>query len=308
MVSIVIAAMVTLCAGMIDGLVLTIAASIPYVQLAVWGTSVPMAPIVMWATVAVSVLGNLFTWLFAVMLRRNSSWSEILQVGALIAVLVVSVIHLVEPDIASWWSSQLQDFYRQSYAMTDMLQAGAPQTVHPAMTESQLETINSVKNYATGIVAAFILITAILQVIVGRWWQAAVFKNVSLRRELHGIHLSRLAGVLFIASLIFYYLENGVVLDILPVLCLLFAAAGLSLVHFLCGLMRPGTGRFCLSLLYIVLMYSLVMIALLPLLAVLNVMLPADLAIVILTVSVYVFAALGLFDVWFNVRKRLGRV
>jgi len=303
MVGILIAGLVTLCVGVFEGAVFTIAATLPYAFVFISGTQ-EAVPVIIWATVILSVSGNVLTWAFAVMLRRNSSWSLIIQVAALLGVLVISVIHLVYPGVADWWASQMQTFYNQSAALTGLIKPEQP----APLGESQIDTINAIKHFATGIVVAFVLLTAVTQVVVARWWQAVMFNPGSLRRELHSIHLSQLAGILFIISLVFYYLENSVVLDILPVLCLLFSAAGLSLVHYLCGLMEPSKGRFWLSILYIALMYSLTMIAMLPLFSALNLILPVVLAVMILSCSMFVFVSLGLFDIWFDVRKRVRKV
>jgi len=174
--------------------------------------------------------------------------------------------------------------------------------------ESQLETINVIKNYATGIITAFILVTAMVQVVVARWWQVVVVNHSRLGKELQYIHLTRLAGILFILSLGCYYLENRVVLDILPVLCLLFSAAGLSAIHYVCGTMEPRKGRFWLSILYVALTYSLIMMAMLPLFSTLGWVLPVILAVLILSTCLFTFVMLGLFDVWFDVRKRVKKV
>ena len=56
-----------------------------------------------------------------------------------------------------------------------------------------------------------------------------IYNPGSLRKELHRIRLSQLAGLLFLISMVFSYLGNSVVLDIMPVLYMLFCAAGLSL-------------------------------------------------------------------------------
>jgi len=89
---------------------------------------------------------------------------------------------------------------------------------------------------------------------------------------------------------------------------LLFSAAGLSLTHYMCGLMEPSIGRFWLSILYVALIYSLTMMAMLPLFSVLNIMLPVVLAVLIFAASIFAFVSLGFFDVWFDIRKRIRKV
>lgn len=303
MTSIIIAGLMTLCVGAFEGALFTIAASLPYAF--VFAAKMPESPsIVIWATVILSVLGNVLTWVFAVMLRKHCNWSVILQVAALIGVLVISLLHLGYPNIADWWVDQLTAFYNQSAQLAGLAKAGQ---VEP-LGEAQLETINTIKNYATGLMVGFVLLTSILQVMVARWWQLAMAKRSQIGKELQRIHLSHLAGGLFILSIIFYYLENSVVLDILPVLCLLFGAAGLSLVHYLCGLMGPVKGRFWLSVLYVAMMYSLIMMAMLPLFSALSMTFPVVLGVLVLAVCVFMFVTMGLLDVWLDVRKRIQRV
>lgn len=300
MVGILIAGLATLCIGVIEGAIFTLAATLPSVLLFAGimfflsGTQ-EAANIVNWAAVLLTVTGNVLTWVFAVMLRRNCSWSLILQVGALIGVLVISVIHLAYPGVPEWWAKQLSFENQPAFAGL-------------AIKENQQDAINVLKSLATGLVTAFVLFSAVFQAVLSRWWQVTIVNRSRLGNELQYIHLSHLAGVLFLISIVFYYLENSVVLDILPVLCLLFSAAGLSLVHYLCGLMEPTKGRFWLSILYIALMYSLTMMALLPSFASLNMMLPVVLAVLILAVTIFALVSLSLFDVWFDIRKRMKKV
>lgn len=275
-VGIVVAALITLVKGVVEGAIFTLAATLPYIISFYFSGNEPTTvPIVLWAAVGVAVLSNILTWVFAVMLRRQASWSAILQVAALIGVLAISVIHLAFPEVADWWGNELQSYYAQAQAITGAIK-GSVTTAN----DSQLEAINIFKQYATGMMVSGILFNAVLQLIVARWWQSIVYSPGLLRLELHGIRLSPLAGILFICSIIFYYLGNGVVLDIMPVLYVLFGAAGLSLVHYLFGLVHSPSKWFWLSLFYAAL-------------------------IIAVPVSVILIAFVALSDIWLDVRKRL---
>lgn len=106
--SILIAALGTLVEGLIFGTLLTLAATLPYI-ISFYASSLQSGvPIVIWVAVSVAVLSNLVTYIFAVMLNKQANWSVILQIAALLGVLVVSVIHLIYPDVADWWAAQLQ--------------------------------------------------------------------------------------------------------------------------------------------------------------------------------------------------------
>jgi hypothetical protein len=280
-VGILIAALITLVKGAVEGAIYTVAATLPFIiSFGISGTNGSATPLVVWAAVGVAVLSNILTWVFAVMLRRQTSWSVILQIAALLGVLVVSVVHLAYPGVTDWWGSQLQSYYNQAAAMTSSVLSN---TAVAAPNEAQLESISVTRQYATGLMVAAVLFNAILQLVVARWWQVLIFSPGMLRRELHRIRLSHLAGILFLVSMAFSYLGNSVVLDIMPILYLLFGAAGLSLIHYLFGLMESSTTWFWLSLMYITLVIAL----------------PTSLLLV---------AFLALLDIWMDIRRRIRKV
>ena len=302
MASILIAALVTLCVGVLEGALFTVAATLPYALIFLLGPPGTIS-MIMLVTVMLAMTGNVLTWVFAVLLRRGWKWSALLQAAALFGVLVISVVHLAYPNVADWWGTQLTAYYNQTIKSI----AAANATSFDSTGENPVEVINTVKSFMTGMIMVYVLFPSVVQAMVARWWQVSIVNHSRMSKELHYVHLTRMAGTLFLLSLIFYYLENSVVLDILPVLCLLFGAAGLSLVHYLCGLMEPSKGRFWLSTVYAALMYSLIVMAMRPLFATMNIMLPALLvmfAVLILITSIFAFVSLGLFDVWFDVRKK----
>lgn len=280
------AALVTLVKGIGEGAALMFVATLPYIlSFFIVGNHDVALPLAAWAAVGVAVLSNALTWVFASMLYRNASWSTVLQVAALVGVLAISVVHLAYPEVSDWWGVQLQTYYEQAQAVTKQLKsatAGTAVTV-PTLGDTQREAIQVTRHYATGLMTAAILFNAIMQLIVARWWQAIVFNPGSLRRELHGIRLSKLAGGLFILSVVLSYFGNSVISDIMPVLYMLFAAAGLSVIHYLFGLMRSPMVWFWLTFLYISIIFAM------PL-------------------SLWIVGMLGLVDVWMDIRKRIGKV
>ncbi|MBA3660100.1 MAG: hypothetical protein H0W64_00040 [Gammaproteobacteria bacterium] len=275
---ILLAAVVTLCRGIVEGALFTLAATVPYfLSFSLSTQAKTQFPLVVWAAIGVAVISNLLTWAFAVMLRRQASWRLILEMAALIGVLVVSIIHLAYPEIAQWWGTQLTAYYHQAQTIAGMAKGVAPSA------EVQLEGINITKQYATGLIAAAILFNAILQLIIARWWQSKAFKAVNLRKELHQIRLSPLAGMLFLASFVLQYLGNSVILDIMPILYVLFGAAGLSFIHYVFGLGKSPISWFWLALIYVSIIFSLPM-------------------------SMVMVSFLAMFDSWFDLRKRFKKV
>lgn len=274
MIGMLIAALVTLRKSIVEGGILTIAATIPYGVSFYFSDYNTAIPIVLWATLGAVIVNNVLIWSFAVLLCRRTSWSQILQIAALFGVLVISVVHLLYPNITDWWVSQLQFYYQQ---------------VLPGLwknlvsNEMQQEVIHTTKQYATGFIIAGVLFNAILQLILVRWWQAILFHSKSLRKELQGIRLSRLAGILFAASLVLAYMKNSVVLDMMPILLMLFGAAGLSLIHYWFYSMQSVGTWFWLLFLYMIL-------------------------ILFMPASLTLLALLALFDVWLDIRNRLKKL
>lgn len=274
---IVYAGLVTLYKGVFDGAVITIAATVPIIFLLLQTSDPTISPHMLWVAIALPVLMNVLTWAFASMLYRQMNWSSLLQVAALSAVLAISVLHLIYPNIATWWGEQLTTAYQHA------AETMPPLLKSKATAESQMEFIASAKNFANGMIAVVILLCSLSQLAVSRWWQAMVFAPGMLRRELHHIRLSPLAGVLFTLSLVFLWVGNGVVSDIMPILFLLFMVAGLSVVHYFLGLMVSPTRWFWLVLMYILIIYAF-------------------------SASMGFLVMIALLDIWLDLRKKIKKI
>lgn len=274
-VGILIAALVTLVKGVVEGAIFTLAASFPYfIGLYKGQTGLPGSQFMLWGA-GVAVVCNILTWVFAVLLKKGMSWSKLLQVAALLGVLVISVIHLAYPNVADWWGEQLLSSLKQANTILNT-------TTTPTNMDAQIETINVSKSYASGALTGIILLNALIQLMVARWWQAFMFQPGTLRLELHQIRLSPLAGLLFVISIIFAYLGNSVVWDIMPIIYLLFAGAGLSVIHYAFGMMGP-MAWFWLALLYTTVLLSMPM-------------------------SLFLLALIALIDIWVNLRRRFKKI
>jgi hypothetical protein len=274
LIAISIALLLTLLKGAKEGAVFTFAASFPYLFGFFAGHQVSV-PLVVWAGAGAALLTNVLSYIFALMLARRINFSQLIQIVALMGVLIVSVVHLVYPDVADWWAEGLQAYYSQASKALNLLN-----TIDTKTQTYVLDTINTTKYYATGFLLAALLTNAIFQLIVARWWQATVFSPGSLKRELHHIRLNSLAGFLFVMGLVFAYLGNIVVLDIMPIAYVLFSLAGLSLVHYAFGLVYSSTRWFWLMIFYFTL-------------------------IVAMPISMIFVSMLALLDVWFNLRRKL---
>lgn len=277
--SMIFAGLVTLVKGPKEGALYTIAATFPLVILGyLLGGTQNLLPT---SFVGILIFSNLLTWILAWMLYNKATWSQVLQLAALIGVFAVSVLHLVYPGVTEWWSKQilqsLLEFKKVIIQYHWENTVSLPQDL-PTVAAQSAQT-------ASGFTAVFILVVNLLQLIIARWWQASVFQPGLLGFELRNIRLSQLAGLLFVVTLgVLYYYGNSVLTDVLPILVLLFVCAGLSLLHYFFSLMpRSPSTVFWLCLTYLVMFYTA-------------------------GISMMFLVMLAIFDVWFDVRRRFKKV
>lgn len=227
-VSILIAALVTLRKGIFEGAVITLAASVPVVVGYLMFPATEQIDLA-FSAFAIVLLSNILTWFFACVLYRNGQWSLTLEFAILIGIAIVGAVHFFYPTIQGFWGDELTKYFGKTAEM-----------LSPKLSDAELDAIQTIKQYATGLVVASILFNALVQLLVARWWQSIAYQPQGLRKELYQIRLGYAAGAILIAALILAYSGNGTALDCLPVIFLSFVTAGLSVVHFYLAPMLRG--------------------------------------------------------------------
>lgn len=275
-ISILVAALVTLRKGVFEGALVTLAATVPYL-LGYFGYSADDRTVVTVLVVCGMIASNILTWGFAAILRRHGNWNLVIEVAGFIGVAIVIAIHLINPDIQSWWQTQLGAYFAKSASvMSQYAGSGAA-----AQQEIEAQLIDRAKQYATGFSIVSILFNALLQLALARWWQALIFNPGGLQKELWQIRLGYAAAVVFVALFGLAFFGNQMSVDASPVMLLAFCMAGLSLIHCLIG-----TTKF--SWLFLLMVYTGI-VFLFPLSAVL-------------------ISIAALFDTLFNFRRMMGKL
>lgn len=286
--SILIASFVTLCQGAVRGALFTLAATLPYLASFTFfayyrGTSGEQ----IWFGMVAVIFCNVLTYVFSLMLKRHVGFSAVFQIAALLGVFIVSIVHLFNPAIANWWGNVLHAYYGQTSLLSNILvghtameQAAAKKVISAA----QVQVINDAKFFTTGLIISAFLVNAMVQTIIGRAWQCFLYAPGRLRRELRSIHLSPLAGVCFVAALgTLAWRSNSVITDMMPILWVLFCAAGFSLISYLFGMFHSRRNWIWVALVFIGFF----------------VFLPTSAALV---------SALALIDIALDVRRRVVRL
>jgi hypothetical protein len=265
-----IATLVTLRKGVQDGALVFIAAVLPIVLIY---ESVPpdqgaTTTISTVDVVIMVILINIGAWLAAVILRRTSSWSLVLDVIGLLGFAVVVILHLIYPDMASWWQQWLTNYFNGVSQAT---------TGDPHALASITNMANNLKDYATGITAIMLSFYALLDLVLARWWQDAMFNPGGLRRELLSIRLSKFCGIVCVAGLAAAFMQIVSLQDATLILGMTYSLAGLSLMHY--AIAATHAKWYWLMIIYI--------------------------ALSIIPQSLILIALAGLLDTAFDFRKRL---
>jgi uncharacterized protein YybS (DUF2232 family) len=275
-VSILIAAFITLRRGAGEGFLLLIAAAILPTIILCMGAPAGEADSLSATDILLAIgLTNVLTWVFAVLLRRFGSWNMLLQTAAVLSLVTVLVVHLINPDVQQMWQTRLTNYFTYAMQTASDLSAGEL-TTQRAMISRVMTTLSP---FATGFVTMFVVFYALLQVLLARWWQAAIYNPGGLRKELCEIRLSYAAGIVCIAGFALSFIDNKVISDMMPVMYFTFSLAGFSILHVMTS--KSKTGWFWNCLVYI--------------------------AMIVMPISMALIAALGLLDTFFDLRRRISK-
>jgi hypothetical protein len=274
-IGILIAAFVTLRKGALEGTFVLCAAITPYLINYALSPASTQPQMIMIATETIIAI-NILTWVLALVLRKFGNWNLVIEVSILAGIVLICVIHLIFPELQTWWGTQLTTYFNKTTSMIEQLSPEGAATQE----EMQAAIIANIKQYITGLVIASIIFNALLQLIIARWWQAILYNPGGLRKELHQIRLSYVSASVFIAVLGLAYMHNVFGLDMMPVMVTAFCAAGLSVIHNLFAL--KNAGWFWLVLVYLGVLFAFPM-------------------------GMVAVAMIGLLDSLFNIRQRFAK-
>ena len=161
-------------------------------------------------------------WAFAMILRQTTSWSRVIELGSLLGIVVVMMIHLLYPgQVSVWWKTHLIPILQQLNSAANL-----------HFTSAKLQAMaTSFSRFSTGAFVVFYLLTDYIILLVARAWQAQLFNPGGLRKEFYQIRLSYAAVGVLLLCLVGILLKSDFAYDLLPVVMLPSVIAGLSLMH-----------------------------------------------------------------------------
>ncbi|MFQ5469593.1 MAG: DUF2232 domain-containing protein [Gammaproteobacteria bacterium] len=172
----------------------------------------------------------------ATILRSYRSFGVVLMVLGGISAFAIAVVYMVFDDVSGWWQQIL------STMMGPLLESASL----PVAKGDIQQLIVSLSNIMTGFVAATMVLSAMINTFIARWWQAMLFNPGGFREEFLALKLSRRAALLsliiiissaFVSGNVAHYIQN-----LLIVILVIFALQGLSLLHVVVFARKIGGG------------------------------------------------------------------
>lgn len=234
--AIVLVGLVTLRQGMQSGLIVLVAqALVPVVIGAYDANYMPLVREV--------VFGSLAVYLLALVLRGSGSWRWVLEYALIVALAVIALVHWAVDDLHELWITQIRLLMSamSSTPLADNL---------GTMSDQDVAWFARV---ATGVLVAWFIVSAVIDLILARWWQAILFNPNGLSRELLFIRLSSITVTLAALCALASMAGIGWAVDMLPVFVAVLSIAGLSFLHYMARLLPRGR-LFVLGIFYGVLM------------------------------------------------------
>ncbi len=218
-VSNVIISLVTLRKGAKESAIVLLWVILPVVVVAGLGN-----PWIAWYNI---VGGSLFGYLLALVLRQTQSWRKVLEVGMLLGLLAVLLVHLWVPHVDVLWETQLGHY---AALIKDQLNF----TVNTGQLQSFIK-------FATGFQVVFLWLGVLINLMLARGLQSMLYNPGQLRPELEAVRLSVWDVLVLLLIVIASLQKLALAQDALPVVLLAFILAGLSVLH---AVMRFKEGFF----------------------------------------------------------------
>lgn len=169
-----------------------------------------------------TLTGFVLTWTMAILLAHFSSWSLLVQSGAMLGVVVVGLLHASGVDLVGWWLVHLVSYW-QTIDSSD----------GSVVSQAVMDKLSVLASLATGFQAFVLLSIALLKVAFARWMQAILVNPGGLRKELYRIRLGRFSLMLLVLLFAFALLLSSLsVLEVALPLAGMYVIAGLSALHY----------------------------------------------------------------------------
>ena len=209
-------------------------------------------------------------WLISILLRVGKSLSIAIEASVLLGVAGVIGFYLFVNEPVLFWNS----LFEQNVQL--LLENGSDVSL-----EELTQSVQVYFHYMTGVFAAGTVCSLLFGLILGRWWQAALYNPGGFREEYLSLRVHSKVAIGSILIVAIAWLASGIVSEICWNIAILFIVlytiVGSAILHATFSAMK--TKRFMVPFLYITL-----------------VLIPHMIAVVIIV---------GVIDAWLDLRSKI---
>jgi hypothetical protein len=225
-------ALVTLRKGAYEGLIIlacsSLAAAVLATLIQVPYTFILLYGLVLWLPM----------WVLAIVLREGRHISLAIEIAVLIGIVGVIGYYLFNEDPAAMWKK----------VMPSMVPPNAP-------VDNVQEMIDLMAPYMTGIAAAGAVFSMLLGLLLGRWWQAALYNPGGFKQEFLELRVQPRLGVICIAIIVIAVVSPGalsqIAWNITILIFVLYTFIGTAVLHTVFSRMKLG--KYAVPMFYITL-------------------------------------------------------
>ena len=175
--------------------------------------------------VVYAVMVWLPVWALAAVLRRTGSLALTLGCAGFMGALLVSGVHLWSADPVAVWRDVLENSLKPA-----LEQAGV--VLDPA---KMGQLLNEMALVMTAMIAAIMVATYSVSLLLARWWQALLYNVGGFRKEFHSLHFGRAFALPVILLVIAGSVTQGAMrqwlLALVAVTVVVYMFQGLAFVH-----------------------------------------------------------------------------
>ncbi len=206
------------------------------------------------------------SWLLAGVLRYSVSLTITVQLGLLLATLALAGSLVTLDDVAAWGRQLLE---QRLEPLLQPVQLTGPQLA--ALTAMLAPVM-------PGLIIAQMLLSVLLSLLLGRWWQALLFNPGGFGAEFRELRLDKRLAPLTAALLVgAWWLQWPLLVNLTPLLLAVYSLQSIALAHAIVKRARFAQG-------WLVGFYAV---------------------LVLLPQSIVLLSLLGLLDAWVDIRTRI---
>ena len=206
--------------------------------------------------------------LLSVLLRQSASLSKTFAAAAAMTVAGVACAYLLIADPAGYWAEGIL-----SVMQIDELPA---ETQVSAVELRSL--VEGISTFMTGMVGSVVMLGTLISVMIGRYWQAALYNPGGFGESFRSLHFGKTVAMLAAGvGVIAVMLKLPVLVNAAPVLIMLFMFQGLAVLHWL--IRERGMSSYWLVGIYVLLIFLFLH-------------------------TMVLLGALGIVDNWLNLRRK----